>query len=362
MYQKHCSLISLVLGVAGTGAALLLTGCGGSSFEKTTYGTYQNAVPAAYGVEGTGANGNISGANGGPYFYETSGLGSADGAAAYLTEATDFAIPKNPNSATLLTGVDPNSTGKVPLGFSGTIGASAVSGTAGQYIDANTSAVPSHPLAVAPGASVVFRAALSNGVSSATRSIVPITYNGVSLSSTDPEWTLGSLPLTFNYTKKGPFANATYVTGTPVSTGQGTPLPFTVPFTTTGIHTVVLTVGDDAGQQTATTFAIPVVAPGSVVLLLQNIINPKGVSQPILPGDTVTIDGGAGIGLYPATGYNAATGKPSAPTTADAQGTVALFTTPGPHVITDTSTDAKGNTTTTTQTLNIASTPTTVIQ
>lgn len=171
-------------GLAAAGAAFLLNGCGGGSFSKNSFGTYQNAVPAAYGIEGTASNGNISGPLGGPFFYETSGIGSADGKTAYLTTASDFAILQNPNKAALLTGVDPNGIGKVPLGFSGTIG---IAGTAGGYIDANTAAAPAIPSAVAPGASVVFRAAISNGISSSTQSTIPITYNGVSLSSTDPQ-------------------------------------------------------------------------------------------------------------------------------------------------------------------------------
>jgi len=335
MRKKYHSLFSLGLGVIGAGTALLLNGCGGSSFEKTTYGTYQNALPAAYGIEATAANGNISGPLGGPFFYETSGLSSADGSKAYLTAATDFAALKNPNGATLLSGVDPAATGKVPLGFSGTAG---TQGSAGDYIDANTAISPAVPSAVAPGASVVFRAAISNGISSSTRSAIPITYNGVSLSSSDPQWTLGSLPLTFNYNKTGPFANATYVTGTPVSSGQGTLTPFAVPFTTTGLHTVVLTVSDDAGQQTATTFAIPVVAASDVALLLQNIdtgtqdAKKNEVFNPISAGDTVTVDGGPGTGVYPA-GYK--------PTTADAQGTVILFVPAGAHSIVYTSADKK---------------------
>jgi hypothetical protein len=335
MHKKHYSLLARSLGAVGL--AMLLNGCGGSSFEQTTYGTYQNALPAAYGIEATAANGNISGPIGGPFFYETSGLGSADGRTAYFAAASGFAIVKNPNNATLLAGVDPNLTGTVPLGFSGTTG---TADTAGQYIDANTSSTPAIPSAITPGASVVFRAALSNGISQSARSTIPITYNGVSLSSTDPEWTLGTLPLTFNYIKTGPFANATYVTGTPVSSGQGTPTSFALPFTTAGVHTVVLTVSDDAGQQTATTFEIPVVDSSSVALVLQNFIvaapttnNPAAVSaNSITPNNSVTIDGGAGTGSYP-DGFK--------PTIADAQGTVILFTTPGTHTITETDTTGK---------------------
>lgn len=359
MHKHFSSYVTFGFGAAVVGAALLMSGCGGTSVEKSSFGTYQNAVPATYGIEGTAANGNISSPLGGPFFYETSGLGSADSSKAYQAAAIDFSIVKNPNNATLLSGVDPNGTGKVPLGFSGTVGSDTGSGgTVGQYIDANSAPTPSVPTAVTPGTSVVFRAAISNGLSSTARSPITINPSGVSLTSADPEWTLGVLPLTFNYIKTGPFANATYVTGTPVTTGQGTPTPFTVPFTTTGIHTVVLTVSDDAGQQTATTFAIPVVTSADVALVLQNFITvaptkatPKGTATPITAGDTVTLDGGAGIGSYPA-GF--------ASTTADAQGTVVFFTTPGTHTVTET--DPKGAVVqTSTFTLDAAAAGTTVL-
>lgn len=314
MLTKRYSLTSLALGAA------LLSGCGGNSFENTSYGTYQNALPAAYGIEATAANGNISGPVGGPFFYETSGIGSADGKTAYLTEASDFAVLKNPNSAKLLSGTDPNNTGKVPLGFSGN---ATVAGTAGEYIDANTVANPAVPVTVAPGASVVFRAAISNGVSSSTRSAVPITYNGVSLSSNDPQWALGTLPMTFNYLTTGPFANATYVTGTPVSSGQGTPTPFTLPFTTTGIHTVILTVSDDAGQQTATTFGIPVVASSDAAVLAGIAATvPAGLPK----GTTATVTSATASITNPITGA-------AAQGTADAQSIVLLFAAPGAQTL-----------------------------
>ena len=318
MHKKRYSFLSLGLGAVG--AALLLNGCGGGSFEKTSYGTYQNALPAAYGIEATAANGNISGPQG-PFFYETSGLGSADGHTAYLAAASDFAIVKNPNGATLLAGVDPNSTGKVPLGFSS--GVPGALPTPGVYIDASSSASPAIPAAVAPGAQVVFRAAISNGVSSSARSTIPITYNGVSLSSADSQWTLGTLPLTFNYLKTGPFANATYVTGTPVASGQGTPTPFAVPFTTTGIHPVVLTVNDDAGQQTATTFEIPVVAAADSAALI-NITATVPAGSP--SGTTATVTSATATITNPISGA-------TAQTTADTQGNVLLFAAPGAQTV-----------------------------
>ena len=94
MHKKQYSFA--FLGFGAVGAALLLNGCGGSTFSKNTYGTYQNAVPAAYGIEATAANGNISGPLGGPFFYETSGLGSVDGKTAYLASALDFTILEKP--------------------------------------------------------------------------------------------------------------------------------------------------------------------------------------------------------------------------------------------------------------------------
>lgn len=316
---------TLGFGAALAGTALLMSGCGGASVEKSSFGTYQNALPVAYGVEATAANGNISSPLGGPFFYETSGLGSADGSTAYLAAASDFTIVKNPNNATLLSGVDPNGTGKIPFGFSGTIGSNpAVPGFPGQYIDADTATTPIMPTAVTPGAAVVFRAAISNGLSASARAPITINPSGVSLSSQDPEWTLGVLPLTFNYLKSGPFANATYVTGTPVTSGQGTPTPFNVPFTTTGIHSVILTVTDDAGQQTATTFAIPVVKTSDAAVLAS--------IQPTIPSDaptgtTSSVNSATAMITNPVAGV-------TAQTTADTQDNVLLFAAPGAQTIT----------------------------
>ena len=344
MHKKQ----NLILGIGALGAAtVLLGGCGGSSFQKNTFGNYTNTLPAAFGLEPSAASSNLQQ---NPSFTETSGLGSADGQTAFLTAASDFATLAAPDGALLNANADPNATGKVPLGFAA--GGVYISGTA----------VPS---AVQTGASVVFRAAIANGVSSNNSPTITV----ASLTSADPEAAaLGTLPLTFNDPKGGVLANGTYVTGT-----GGTPKPFTLPFQTSGIHTLITTISDDAGRQTATTFAIPVVTPANVALFLQNIIadGQTGTPKPaaIAAGDTVTIDGGAGLGVYPATGYNAATGKPSAPTLADPQGTVIFFVTPGTHTIVDTNVTpatakAAAVTTVTTQTLVVAATAagTTIIQ
>jgi len=344
MHKKQ----NLMLGIGALGATLVLSGCGGSSFQKNTFANLTNTLPASYGLEPLASNAVAQA--GSPSFFETSGLGSPDNKTPYLTSAIDFAVIKTVDGAALAARVDPNATGKVPLGFSA--GGSFIDGANGTAVIAN---------AVASGASVVFRAAIANGVASGNAPGI----TNVSLSSTDPEWTLGTLPMTFNDPGPGPLANGTYVTGTNL-----TPAPFVIPFKTSGVHTIIVTLADDAGRSTATTFALPFVATGNVALFLQNITpdNADGTAgkaaQAINPGDTVTIDGGAGVGTYPTTGYNAATGSPSAPTTADGQGTVVLFTTPGVHKIVDTSKDAKGVVTTATQTITVAATAvgTTIIQ
>lgn len=306
-----------LLGIGALGAAaLLLSGCGGSSFQKNTFAAIPNTVPAAYGLDPVAASPVLNLPQNIQYF-ETSGLGAADSKAAYLTAATGFTIDKAPDGAGVSINLDPN--GKtIPQGFS----------TGGQFIDAVTTARATVPTAVSPGASVIFRAALANGASAGNSPSITT----VSLTSADPEWTLGVLPLTFNDPGKnsGPLANGTYVTGTNLI-----PVPFALPFTTSGIHTVTVTVADAAGRQTTTTFSIPVVAATNVALFLQNItINVPAVpattttpevpattqTTPITPGDLVSVDGGTAV-------------------TADAQGTVILFTTPGTHTVTETAPD-----------------------
>ena len=338
MPTQHRS--TLTAGLCALGAALLLGGCGGgSSFQSKTFGAQTPAGPAAYGLQGTAANPAVTAQTGGPFFVEVSGLGSPDGGKVYLTAATDFKIV---SGAGPLSDVDPNKTGKVPLGFS----------TGGLYIDSLTGGGTFvTPTAVAPGTPVVFRAAISNGVSADGKSI-PIKFNGVSLSSADPQWTLGALPMTFNFTNTGPLANGTYVTGQPVTTGNGAPVPFSLPFTTTGLHSLTVSVTDDNGQQTQTTYTVPIAQPSEVTVLAQNIDtgtkgkDGKEVFQPFAAGDTVAISG-------PVAGT-------ASPATADQQGTVVLFTTPGAQTLTYTSADGS---TTYTQPLDLSKAAgTTVIQ
>ncbi len=302
-------------GVGALGAAtLLLSGCGGNSFSKQTFGNYAEVVPVAYGLDPIAINPNLQVT---PIGYELSGLGSPDSKTAYLTAATAFTILKNSGNAGLPVNVDTGlggTTPELPFGFS----------TGGTYIDKAAGAgVPA--AAVLSGASVIFRAALANGV--ASNATPPIT--SATLSSADPQWTLGTLPMTFNDPKTGPLSNGTYVTGT-----GGNPTPFTLPFTQ-GIHTVAVTVTDSVGRVTTTTFEIPVSAPASVTLFLQNITPASGTATAVTPGDLVSLDGGTAV-------------------TADAQGTAIFFTTPGTHTVTETNPD--GSKTIQTATFTLAAT------
>lgn len=307
MNKKRTSSLAAI-GALGA-AALLLSGCGGNSFSKQTFGNYAEVVPVAYGVDPIAVNPQLSNP---PIGYELSGLGSPDGKTAYLTAATAFTILTNSGGAGLPVNVDTGlggTTPELPYGFS--TGGIYIDGAAGAGVPATT---------VKTGASVTFRAALANGV--ASNASPPIA--SATLSSTDPEWTLGTLPMTFNDVKGGPLANGTYVTGT-----AGNPTPFTLPFTQ-GIHTVVVTVTDAVGRVTATTFEIPVSNPDSITLFVQNFTNVTTAAtgttpavteaSPVTPGDLVSLDGGTAV-------------------TADAQGTAIFFTAPGTHTVTETGPD-----------------------
>lgn len=297
--------------VGALGAAtLLLSGCGGNSFSKQTFGNYAEVVPVAYGLEPIAINPNLQNTIAS---YELSGLGSPDGKTAYLTAATAFTIVTNSGGAALPVNVNthvdanglPLSPPELPYGFS----------TGGVYIDKAAGAgVPA--TAAVSGASVTFRAALANGV--ANNATPPIA--SATLTSTDPQWTLGTLPMTFNNVGGGPLANATYVTGT-----SGNPTPFALPFTA-GLHSVVVTVTDVVGRVTATTFAIPVVdAANSAVQANIVATVPDGSAK----GTTATL-------LSASAAITAPTAGATPQSTVDAQNNVVLFAAPGTQTITAT--------------------------
>ena len=339
-------------GIGMLGTAALLAGCGGSSLSNQNLSTRPNTLPYIYGLEPVayyGAANNI----GAQAAIEGSGFQAATGGQAFITGDTAFTA-STALGATLPATVDPSGTRTLPTVFS----------TGGSYVDAQnqigTAVVP--VTAMPAGTSVYFRAAIANGYSGTGAS--PIT--GATLTSTDAQLApvaglTAGLPLTFATGASavgGAFSNATYVTGT-----GGAATPFTIPASTTaGLHTVAATVTDAAGRVTSTTFIFPVVTPSTVCLFAQNITADGQTGTPkataIAAGDTVTIDGAAGSGTYPA-GFT--------PNTADPQGTVVFFVAPGTHTLVDThpvpAVPAKGTTpavpattVVTTQTLTIAAT------
>lgn len=340
-------------GIGMLGAAVLLAGCGGSSFTQSSLGTRPNTLPYIYGLEPVSYYGAAN-VFGNQAAIEGSGFQAASGGQAFITGDTAFTAV-TAMGATLAKLADPGTTGTLPTVFS----------TGGQYVDAQnqTGAAITPVTAMPAGTSVVFRAAIANGQT--TTASPGIT--GATLTSTDAQLASvaglsAGLPMTLNPVG-GAFSNATYVTGT-----NNTATPFTIPASTTaGLHTVAATVTDSAGRVTSTTFIFPVVTPSTVCLFAQNITadnqtvttkNPLVVT-PIVAGDTVTIDGGPGTGTYPAT-Y----GSPTKP---DPQGTVVFFIAPGTHTLVDVhpvaAIPAKGTTpavpattVTTTQTITIAAT------
>ena len=268
-----------LLGAVALAFALLNAGCGGTSTAKSSA---TPSSPYALGIDdATGA--------------ESSGLGSP----------VTVTNPSGPTSTspgdiayyTYATAITP--LGSSPPINSGAAGAGPVSPPLGNPVPAGQ-------------AGVTFRANIANGVT-ANGGVPKIT--SVVLSSTDPQWTLGTLPLTFQYTlatTAGPFVNATYTTAA-----------FTLPFTTSGPHTVSVTVADGAGQSTRTDYVIEVQAATDIAVSINTIptgaVDASGaaVIYTLAAGDTVTLAGAA-----------------TQTATADSNGNVLFFAAPGPYTLT----------------------------
>lgn len=291
-----------LLTALGASTALFLSGCGGSTSNATPA---PPATPTIYGVNP--ADGTTG-----------SGLQSSDAKTGYLTAALS-------STAKALEGT-------VALGFPA--GGFETNGTTA------SSAVPANQ------ASITFRALVANGnAGTGVSAIVPS-----SVVLTSPEVSGFTQPLTFDAAGTGNGLNA----------GQYTTAAFTLPFTTSGIHQFTAALSDAAGQTSSTTLGVVVVAPTDVALFLSSFdtgtttaptpatettaaVPGTEIFTAITAGDTVTVDGGAGTGVYP-TGY--------APTTADDNGQVALFIAPGTHTVVET----KGTTVVQTSTFTLPAT------
>ncbi len=276
MQYKQQQLRAGILASAGLLTSLILGGCGGATTTNNGLIATTSADPAVYGLEATGAKTGT--------LVETSGLGSQDDKTSG-TATTGYLTGAIASTAKILPGIAVN--GTVPLGFS----------PGGAFVDGSfASAAPA-------GGAVTFRAYASNGQDAASRSVTPIVDPG-GVVLTSPEVSGFTQTLVFNSTGigNGPLANGQYDAN------------FTLPFTTTGLHQLVVSIADTSGKKTTTTFESAVVASTDAAVIAQ-ITDLAG--NP-LPGATATITGQI---------------TPSSPatqqTTADAQGVVVLFATPG---------------------------------
>ncbi len=301
MQTKHKQIWRTAFAASSLACVTMLSGCGGAS-----NGTPLLATP----VSGPAVNGlDANNALGGTLF-EVSGLASPDGLTSYLTGPV--ASTAKPSAV-----VANSFSGTIPLGF-------APDGSFGL----TTSNVG---IAVAPGANVIFGASISGGNS--TTAPIPINTSSIVLTSTEvPGF---SQPLKFNTTftsqsGANPLVQAQYTTGT-----------FALPFTTTGLHRLVASVGDQSGQSSTTTFDTVVVGPNDAAVYVGfiNIPNTKkpgtittaGLSQ----GDTIELDDAK-------TGVKAtlvAGARQQA--TADTNGVVILFIAPGTYTLKSISADGK---------------------
>jgi len=291
--------------LAGLGVALaaVLSGCGGASTSSSSLAPTPDSGPVIYGLNAQAAVGGT--------FQEASGLGSSGTQVGVLTGATKYTTD---SGAAPLPAYTSNFSTGIPLGFA----------TGGVYITGPVGAA----LPTTDAGAVVFRTYISTGAKGGNT--VDLDTNSVVLTSSEAA----------GFSQKLTFDGAGIGTGA-LGQGQYTTGSFALPaaLATTGVHSLTASVADVNGQKSHTDFAFVEVSPSDVALFLQNFIvaapttkNPAATAaSAITAGNTVTIDGSAGIGTYPS-GYTA--------TTADAQGTVVLFTTPGVHTVTET--DPKG--------------------
>ena len=339
----------LLLCAAAASLVLALSGCGGTSFSKNSTAPSPYSDPVVQGLEPQAA---VGGGNLPQPFLETSGLSSPDGTIGYITGAVNsdsVAIP----SIAISNGTDANgnSVATTPLGFApGGQYFSSQGGASFLLADNQTPAFQ----AANPGASVIFRASIANGVDPTTSppSAPPIVPGSVKLTSTDPAWhTLsglktddptdapnGYLPLAFDkafaLAPSGPLANDNYVTGAADASGNliGSPTAFALPFTTTGLHNLRVTVADTRAVVHHTDFQALVVAPSDAAIIIQAVTALK--TSHIVGGATVTLDSGQITPTAPAVDQT---------TTDPLTGVAIIFATPAKHTITITDKDAKGN-------------------
>jgi hypothetical protein len=266
-----------LLAFSAGAAVLALAGCGGTTTNSSLYPN-SDGDPFISGLSAAKAVGGV--------YLEESGLSPSIGSnVGYLTTATaSTAVP--------IPAITIGST--IPLGFA--------PGAFLLGIDSGNNIVGT----AAPASStVVFRAAVTNGQKGGV--VTPIVPTSLVLTS--PEDATLNKPLTFDSADIGSGA---------WPNGQYNSAPFTLPFSTSGLHTLKATVSDTAGRTTSTTFETVVLKPSDSAILVE-VTDADGNA---LPGATATI-------TNPVSGA-------TAQTTADAQGVVVLFAAPGSQTVTAT--------------------------
>jgi len=337
---------------AGAAMAFVLSGCGGTTLSKESVAPSPASDPVVEGLQPNAAAGAGAGSLTSQY-EETSGLGSPDSTTAYITGAVDSDSTAIPGIAISTSPSNP-SVSTTPLGFA----------PGGLYFTSQGGAPFPSVQAATPAASVIFRAAIANGVDPTTNppSAPPLVPSSIKLTSTDPAWSSvaglktddptdapnGYLPMAFDAAfanaPSGPLANDNYVTGTPDASGNltGNVLTFALPFTTTGLHNLRVTVADTRNVVHHTDFQTLIVAPTDVAIIVQAVTSLKTFTP--VGGAKVTLDSGQITPTAPAVDQTM---------TDPLTGVAIIFATPTNHTITITGKDAKGNTITGTGTVDL---------
>ena len=289
--------------VGSIALALALSGCGGTSLSSSSVAPSPASDPTVEGLQPNAAAGAGNLSN--PY-QETSGLGSPDGTIGYITGAVDSDSAAIPGIAQSVSPSNPNIMTS-PLGFAP--GGQYFSSQGGAPFIGGPDGKSSAFQAALPNASVIFRAAIANGVDPTTTppSAPPLVPSSIKLTSTDPAWASvaglktddpknapnGYLPMAFDtaFAKAptGPLANDNYVTGTADALGNltGSVTPFALPFTTSGLHNLRVTVADTRGTVHHTDFQVLVTAQTDAAVIAQIAAgvptgSPKGTKATLL--------------------------------------------------------------------------------
>jgi len=275
----------------GASVAIALSGCGGSS-TNASQSAATVADPIVYGIN---FNNGFEGSN--IAFPSADGKNTL-GAVVGAISSTAAGLPREGG---INTGFVPGGQNIVPTPTAPAAGQPA---TPPPFLSYGFALPASQP-------NCVFRALVGNGnIASSSGGI-----DGNSLFLTTPEVPAFKQQLTFD--------NAGIGVG-PAGNGQYASAPFTLPFTTTGLHTLVVSVADLGSRSSTTTFQALVLAPTDSAVVVQTV-DAKG--NP-LTGATVSITGAiTGVAAYAST--------PAAPqvSVSDANGTAIVFAAPGKQTI-----------------------------